>query len=93
MLFFIPIRAQIKLHKWPVLTILIAILCIAIYVAQIQNEGRIVQIAKNYCTHKITAPELAVWGRLGQGPPIEACGDALAEIHTSPRPETLFAQL
>ena len=39
-MFLFPYRAQIKLHKWPVMTIAISLLCLAIYLAQWQDKSR-----------------------------------------------------
>lgn len=93
MLIFFPIRAQIKLHKWPVLTILISIVCLAIYYAQARNENRIVKSAGDYCVYQASSSEREAWGQLGRRAPTEICSDTLAYIHTSPRPELLFQDM
>lgn len=61
MLIFFPIRAQIKLHKWPVLTVLISLACLAIYYAQTRNEDRVVQSAESYCTEQASSSEREAW--------------------------------
>jgi hypothetical protein len=40
-MFLFPYRAQIKLHKWPVMTIAISLPCLSIYLAQGQSESRV----------------------------------------------------
>lgn len=44
-----PYRAQIRLHKWPVMTIAISLLCLAIYLAQAQSESRFETYTKAFC--------------------------------------------
>ena len=44
-----PYRAQIKLHKWPVMTIVISLLCLAIYLAQAQSESRVAAYIEAFC--------------------------------------------
>ncbi|MEW6332559.1 MAG: rhomboid family intramembrane serine protease, partial [Pseudomonadota bacterium] len=48
-MFLFPYRAQIRLHKWPVLTIAIALLCLVIYLAQAQSESRVEAYTKTFC--------------------------------------------
>ena len=48
-MFLFPYRAQIKLHKWPVITIAISLLCLAIYLAQAQSESRVEAYAEAFC--------------------------------------------
>ncbi len=48
-MFLFPYRAQIKLHKWPVLTIVISLLCLVIYLAQAQSEARVEAYTKAFC--------------------------------------------
>ena len=47
-MFLFPYRAQIKLHKWPVITIAISLLCLAIYLAQAQSESRVEAYAEAF---------------------------------------------
>lgn len=44
-----PYRAQIKLHKWPVMTIAVSIVCLLIYAAQAGSEARMVRHVENTC--------------------------------------------
>lgn len=48
-MFLFPYRAQIKLHKWPVVTILISLLCLAIYLAQAQSDSRFKTYTETFC--------------------------------------------
>jgi hypothetical protein len=48
-MFLFPYRAQIRLHKWPVMTIAISLLCLAIYLAQAQSESRVDAYTETFC--------------------------------------------
>jgi membrane associated rhomboid family serine protease len=92
-LLFLPIRAQIRLHKWPVMTILVSLLCLGIYVAQAQNEGRILRAAENYCDHGLDASEQALWRQIGKDDAAMACTHLLAFLHVTNRPEQVIQGL
>jgi hypothetical protein len=49
---FFPYRAKIELHRVPVLTILVSLLCIGIFAAQSSNRGALNQAAVEYCEHE-----------------------------------------
>lgn len=46
---FFPYRAQIALHRFPIVTVAISLLCIAIYTAQSINEYSIVKSTMSFC--------------------------------------------
>jgi membrane associated rhomboid family serine protease len=46
---FFPYRAKIQLHRLPVLTILVSLLCIGVFVAQSRNERAVQEAASQYC--------------------------------------------
>ncbi len=77
MLLFLPYRAQIKLHKLPVITLAIIVLCLAIYYAQYRNEQAIWGHAQSYC---------AAHNKEGQEDPFfkneETCAWAMVYLHT-----------
>ena len=64
MLFF-PFRADIKLHRLPILTILISLLCLFIYWQQSQSEARLYEYTSTFCAeqkgkiHKVVMNKLA----------------------------------
>lgn len=92
MFVFFPVRAQIKLHKWPVLTLAISLLCLAIYYAQVRNLEQIGRAAENYCGYSLSAAEREAWRGLDASPS-EVCSQMLRFIHTYPRSESLFNDL
>lgn len=51
---FIPLRPRIKLTRFPWLTLLVTVICIAVFIAQDRNQRKIYLNAKNYCTPGIT---------------------------------------
>jgi len=46
---FFPYRARISLHRFPLLTVLVCLLCIGIYAAQFNNQRALVQAAGDFC--------------------------------------------
>jgi len=48
-MFLFPYRAQIKLHKWPVMTIAVAALCLLIYAVQWQGDRHVEAHAERVC--------------------------------------------
>jgi hypothetical protein len=49
---FFPYRAKIELHRVPVLTILVSLLCIGIFAAQSSNRHALNEAAAKYCEHE-----------------------------------------
>lgn len=93
MLFFLPIRAQIKLHKIPVMTILVSIVCLSIYLAQSRNEARIERAADSYCTYSLDSSEKLLWRQLAQQSANDACIGLLSMLHTMNRPEPMLREI
>lgn len=64
MLFF-PYRADIKLSRMPLLTLLVCIICIFIYWQQVKNEKELYEYSQSFCsqqkshTHRIVMNKLA----------------------------------
>jgi membrane associated rhomboid family serine protease len=82
---FIPYRAGIKITRIPVMTIVVAVVCLLVYWAQARNENRIVASAKAFCT-----AELAADIEHGQKRYIHndsPCWDVLAHTYLSGNPE------
>lgn len=52
---FIPLRPRIRITRFPWLTLLVTIACIAIYIAQERNEEDIYNSAYTFCTAERTA--------------------------------------
>jgi membrane associated rhomboid family serine protease len=87
-----PYRAQIKLHRWPVMTIAVSLLCLAVYLAQYRNELSIEAHAKAVCTELETASAHGAaaegyrWGRH-----LVTCEEAVQHIQHSPDPQKHLA--
>ena len=76
---FIPIRPRIKLTRFPWLTLLISIICIAIYITQERNREDIFTSAETFCV-----PEIARQVEDGQKNYIKSdwsCAEVLAHIY------------
>jgi TPR repeat protein/membrane associated rhomboid family serine protease len=93
MLLFLPVRAQIRLHKVPVATIMVSLLCLAIYYAQYRNERQIERAADGYCTYSLDANERLLWRRIGQESANEACIGLLATLHALNRTDPLLKRI
>jgi membrane associated rhomboid family serine protease len=50
---FIPLRPRIKLTKFPWLTLLVSVLCVAIYISQERSEKEIYYNAEKFCTPEV----------------------------------------
>jgi membrane associated rhomboid family serine protease len=85
---FFPYRAQIKLHKLPVITIAIAVLCLLVYFAQHRNHIRVEAHAKKVCAELASTSEQGAaaegyrWGRWSV-----SCEDAVLHLYFDPDPE------
>lgn len=75
------------------MTILVSILCLAIYFAQYRNEGRIERAADSYCTYSLDASEKLLWRQVAQQSANDACIGLLATLHTLNRPEPLLREI
>jgi membrane associated rhomboid family serine protease len=52
---FIPYRAGIRITRIPVMTIVVAMVCLLVYWAQERNEHRLVESARQFCTPAVAA--------------------------------------
>jgi len=79
-----PYRAQIRLHKWPVMTIAISLLCLAIYLAQAQSESRVDAYTEAFCAQADDGKPAAgfTWWR---GYKL-SCAEAMGHTYYSPDP-------
>src|SRR4030067_2758518 len=80
-----PFRAQIKLHKWPVMTLAVAALCLLVYAAQSQSDRRVQAYAPRVCVEfagdaKGGAPDYHYEHRKF------SCDWMLLHIHYGPQP-------
>ena len=48
-MFFFPYRADIKLDSWPVLTILLCVLCLVVFYFQTANERKVERATRRFC--------------------------------------------
>ncbi len=82
-----PYRAQIKLHRLPVITIAVMAVCLLIYSAQYQNERRVEAHAERVCSQLTAESEGGAadrghrWGRRSL-----SCVQAVLHIYFDPDP-------
>jgi membrane associated rhomboid family serine protease len=87
-MFLFPYRAQIKLHKWPVMTIAVSVVCLLVYAAQSQSDTRVMAHAKRVCAQLAAGSENGKaadgykWGRWSV-----SCEDAVLHIHYGMDPD------
>lgn len=87
-----PYRAQIKLHRVPTVTIVVAVVCLVIYFFQSRNEARVEAHAKSICAQLAAASET---GAASEGYPWVrrrfSCEQAVLHVHRDPDPERHLA--
>lgn len=81
-----PFRAQIKLHKWPVMTIAVAVVCLLIYAAQSQSDRRIEAHAQRVCAEFAAADGEGAARDYRFGRWTITCEQMLLHMHYDPRP-------
>lgn len=85
-MFLFPYRAQIKLHKMPIATIAVALVCLVVYFFQARNEARVEAHALTACTEFIASAEM----RMSQTARY-SCAAAVLRIYASSNPEKTLA--
>jgi len=83
--FFFPYRALIALHRIPVVTILICILCIGVFIAQENNERTVLKRTEAFCTGDLSVglrQALAQWKDAPSR--AHACAQIMLSIHVAP---------
>lgn len=92
-MFFFPFRADINLYKIPLLTILISLLCIAVYYSQYRNEVDVYAKAAEFCERPHTAAFQRTLLRLSGSTEIDSCLETLLKIHVSQNKKVLIKEL
>jgi membrane associated rhomboid family serine protease len=97
-MFFFPYRAELRSLHFPWTTLVVCLLCLAVFLGQIRNERHIEQVATAYCQSDVHDPELKrvlgrIYGKwwlnrvtgwhLAEMDGDEACGAALADVQES----------
>ena len=81
---FFPYRARIALHRLPVLTILVCLLCIGVFTAQSSNQRSLNQAAASFCERADGRAFLQALRRIaGSSDPGVCAGMLLALYHVS----------
>ena len=77
---FIPYRARIKITRKPVMTIVITVVCLLVYWAQVKSWDRVNQSAERFCTDQV-AVDLVRGQHLAFPLSTYACADILFHIY------------
>ena len=92
MLFF-PYKAQIKLTKVPVVTILISLLCIAVFIEQSRNEQALFEQTAEYCTAEVAGQIELITDRYLSDLQSWPCEYILLDVYARPRPSKYLNEL
>lgn len=92
MLFF-PYKAQIKLTKVPVVTILISLLCIAVFIEQSRNERALFEQTAEYCTAEVAGQMEWIAGQYLTDSRSWSCEYILLDVYARPRPNKYLNEL
>ncbi len=92
MLFF-PYKAQIKLTKVPVVTILISLLCIAVFIEQSRNERALFEQTAEYCTAEVAGQIELITDRYLSDLQSWPCEYILLDVYARPRPSKYLNEL
>ena len=85
MFFLFPYRAQIKLHKWPVATLGVCVLCLLLYWLQERGDDRVEAHADRVCADLAKSPEKGEAGRGYRFGRFDvSCVRMLLHLHYSP---------
>lgn len=79
---FIPYKADLQLARWPVVTVLVCLLCVAIYYQQERNEELVLASTEAFCVAEQPHTFTMVLRKLGQDGP-QACAELMLGLHLS----------
>jgi len=83
--FFFPYRALIALHRIPVVTILICLLCIGVFIAQDNNKRTIIKRTEAFCTGDLSVGLRQALAQFKDAPSrTHACAQVMLAIHVAP---------
>jgi len=81
--FFFPYRADIKLHRWPLLTLLLVVSCLSIFILQLSNQFNMERATRAFCEDKQPRSfRLAASAVFGSASP-RRCIEILFGMHTA----------
>ena len=86
-MFFFPYRADLELLKIPLLTILVCIVCIAVYWQQAKNQELVASATKSFCQQPSPRMYRMVIKKATGVPASQACSRLMFEIRRAADPE------
>ena len=90
---FFPYKAQIKLTKIPVVTILISLLCLAVYIEQSRNERALFKQTAEFCTAEVAGQIEWIADRYLSDLQSWPCEYILLDVYARPRPSKYLDEL
>ena len=90
---FFPYRARISLHRFPVLTVLVCLLCIGVFIAQSDSQRALYQSAAEYCEREDGRAFLQALRRVAGSAEPGVCVAFLLTLHHANDDKAALAQL
>ena len=76
----LPYRARIRLFRFPLVTVLVSVLCIAVYVAQEMNQRQHIHHLRDFCTQRLDTGFLQSLANLTGRTDAYACGKMMLRL-------------
>lgn len=92
MLFF-PYKVDINLKRIPVITIMVCLLCLAVYYYQVTNNARIEQSAVKFCENNDEKLFAVIVKKITGANTARNCAKLLYSIHINPKPSQRIVSL
>jgi membrane associated rhomboid family serine protease len=90
---FLPYRAQIELHRIPVLTILISLLCLSVFVAQSSSERALKDAAVAHCERETSRGFLQALRRVAGSDDPQTCVALMLALANSSDEQAALARI
>ena len=90
---FFPYRACIALHRIPVLTVLVCLLCLGIYAAQLSNERALYQAANEHCEREAARRFAMALRQVAGTDEPRACAGLMLALYHARDPKLELARL
>lgn len=89
----VPYRFSLELLHAPVLTVLVAIACLATYASQYSSEQRFERAAESFCTDRLNGFERMMMSNIAREAPENACLEIMVGATVSEQREQLFNEM
>jgi len=92
MLFF-PYKLDLNLHRFPFITLLVCLICIAVYYFQVQSNIAISDVALTFCTNSSKGSFGLILDKVTGSHSIDSCLNLISAIHSTGRPDKMILSL